>query len=496
MRLVSFIAVAIAICAQVIAEDVDEKDVIVLTKDNFDSTTKAADIMLVEFYAPWCGHCKKLTPEYAKAATQLKANEPVVLLGKVDATIESDLAQRYGVSGYPTLKVFRNGQPSDYSGPREADGIVSYMQKQTGPSAKPIDTNEAFDAFIKNADISVIGFFPSKSGAAYNNFVATANSLRDSFRFGLVSDKSVAEHAGYTGEAIVVFRPFDEPKNVYTGANTVKALTDFVYAKSIATVGQYTRDNSVRYKRRNLPIVKVYVDVNFETNAKQAGYYINRVKKVVNMNKAAEGKLLFAVAAKKDFQDEIKNLGLEGKDVVMGIDHSELRYRTTESFSVESLDSFVKDYLAGSLKPYIKSEPVPAAAKPGEVTVVVGETFNDIVMDPTKDVLIEMYAPWCGHCKKLEPIYDSLAKKLKDEPNVVIAKMDATANDSPQPKYQAKGYPTILYAPANNKQNPIKFEGAREVKAMYDWLKEKKTVEWESLNKKKASKKDKQKDEL
>jgi protein disulfide isomerase len=111
---------------------------------------------------------------------------------------------------------------------------------------------------------------------------------------------------------------------------------------------------------------------------------------------------------------------------------------------VENIKAFAKDFLAGKLKSYIKSEPVPEPAAPGTVATIVGENFADIVLDDTKDVLIELYAPWCGHCKKLVPIYDELAASLKDVENVVIAKMDATANDSPHGKYQAKGYPTIF----------------------------------------------------
>lgn len=67
-----------------------------------------------------------------------------------------------------------------------------------------------------------------------------------------------------------------------------------------------------------------------------------------------------------------------------------------------------------------------------------------IYRDNKKDVLLEMYAPWCGHCKNLVPVYDELATDLKDVENLVIAKMDATANDSPHSAYSAKGYPTIL----------------------------------------------------
>ena len=93
----------------------------VLTKDNFDQAIKDNDHILVEFYAPWCGHCKKLTPEYALAAKTLKEEGSKIKLGKVDATIERDLGDKFGVKGYPTLKFFTKGEPAKYDGTRKAE---------------------------------------------------------------------------------------------------------------------------------------------------------------------------------------------------------------------------------------------------------------------------------------------------------------------------------------------------------------------------------------
>lgn len=75
-----------------------------------------------------CGHCKSLAPEYEKAATALLDNDPPVPLAKVDCPANSGLCSQFGVSGYPTLKIFRDGQLSgDYQGPRNAGEETSVI---------------------------------------------------------------------------------------------------------------------------------------------------------------------------------------------------------------------------------------------------------------------------------------------------------------------------------------------------------------------------------
>lgn len=103
-----------------------DKDVVVLDDSNFNELVlKSKDMWLVEFYAPWCGHCMKLEPEWNQAATQLKGK---VKLGKLNAEQNKQIASKYGVRGFPTIRIFPPGNKSsseEWDGPREASGIVS-----------------------------------------------------------------------------------------------------------------------------------------------------------------------------------------------------------------------------------------------------------------------------------------------------------------------------------------------------------------------------------
>ena len=108
--------------------------------------------------APWCGHCKALAPEYAKAAQELAESNSAIKLAKVDATVESSLGEKYGVRGYPTLKFFRNGKDSEYGGGRQAADIVNWLIKKTGPPAVPVGTQEDLDKLMAE-EVAVVGFF-------------------------------------------------------------------------------------------------------------------------------------------------------------------------------------------------------------------------------------------------------------------------------------------------------------------------------------------------
>merc|ERR1712071_173143 len=140
---------------------------------------------------------------------------------------------------------------------------------------------------------------------------------------------------------------------------------------------------------------------------------------------------------------------------------------------------------AGNVDPWIKSEAVPDNSA-NSVKVAVAKNFDELVTKSEKDVLVEFYAPWCGHCKKLTPIYDELGEKMADE-DVEIVKMDATANDVP-PQFNVRGFPTLFWLPKDT-NTPKTYEGGREVDDFVNYIAEHATSELKGYDRKGKAKK-------
>nr|CAB3264750.1 protein disulfide-isomerase A4-like [Phallusia mammillata] len=455
--------------------------VLTLTADNFDQAVDV-DIILVEFYAPWCGHCKKLAPEYEAAAQELKRHDPPIPLAKVDATAESSLGQKYDVSGYPTMKLFRHGRVYEYEGGRDKRGIVSYMLEQSKPPSTAVTSVKNAKNILHHAsDVTIIGCFSGDDDKTLQLYQDAGNSLRSEYEFHHTYSEDVMALIGASVGEIVLFHPerfhskFEEKSYKLKITDDVEKsdLEKFYNDHSVPLVGQRTRDNmKKRYSKQ--PLVVVYYTVDFSFDYRKATQvWRKKILEVANEMR----QVTFAISNEDDFEADLKAVGLEdsGEEInVIGYDDKGRKYpmEPTGDFDGDVLREFVEEFLAGNIKPKYKSAPKPKKNS-GPVKVVVGNTFDEIVLNKDKDVMIEFYAPWCGHCKKLEPIYKKLGKKLKDNNKVTIAKMDATANDIPHSAYKAEGFPTIYWSPAGDKDHPVKYEGGRELKDLESYIAEK-----------------------
>ena len=460
IKMILFIRLFLIFGSAISSEVLEYKEI------DFDAKITSHDIALVEFYAPWCGHCKQLAPEYEKAATLLKKNDPYIPLIKVDCTIETAVCGDQGVSGYPTLKIFKNGVPSEYNGPREADGIAKHMRLKSAPISRELNTIEDIEKFLNNYDHSVIGFFSFDSSLS-NEFMSAAEILNERFRFAHTFKLDLLVKYGYE-EKIVIFQPprlrvkLESIKNVYTGPVTKTRIKNFIENEIHGLVGHRHIENQEDF---NGPIVIILFNVDYVKDLKGTNYIRNRILKVAKKLKEEKVAIRFAISNVEEFRKELIDFGfteiISDEKYVIARGAKSEKYKLDTDFTFESLDKFSRDLAAGKLEAYLKSEPIPESNNE-PVKIVVAKNFDQIVNDVTKDVLIEVYAPWCVHCKSLSPKYEELANKLAKEKNILIAKIDATSNDIPT-NFEIEGYPTIFFVPKKNKKIPKIYEGNHEV---------------------------------
>jgi len=107
------------------------------------------------------------------------------------------------------------------------------------------------------------------------------------------------------------------------------------------------------------------------------------------------------------------------------------------------------------------------------VVDLTDENFDSIVKDSTKDVLVEFFAPWCGHCKHLAPVFEKLGNVYANEPNVVIAKIDADKWKQQGSNYGVTGFPTLKFFPKNSKESPVDYDKQRELPDFVAFINEK-----------------------
>ena len=441
-----------------------ENDVIILTDSTFDKAVAKYDYLLVLFYAPWCGHCKKFHPEYEKAAKTLRKEN--LYLSKVDATVEKKLAEKFEIQGFPTVKLFIKGEAIEYTGGRKEQEVINWMRKKTGPATKLIQSTEDIDKLKKDNDVVLIYFGNNKNELDEYTKVARKN---EDFPFANVENEEIAKKLGIKMGTVVMFRNFEEPQKELSGSLTSKKIEEFIDSFSSPKVMGFDEKAAQIIFGKAIPAIILYCDKNSDK-------WDEYRKLMETISDKIGGKL-------KVVQTDIKEGMASRLAEYIGVKESDLpsvriadtridlkKYNMEGEINEKNILKFIEDWENNKLKPHLKSAEEPKENK-DDVFVVVGKTFEKKVINNDKDVMLLFYAPWCGHCKALHPKYEEVAKKLKAKnPKLLMAKIDATENEVEN--INISGFPTVKFYPGNKKNKaPIDYNGDRSVNDMIKFIK-------------------------
>jgi len=448
-------AVAAAVLLVVGSRTSVAEEVLTLTSSIFEQHLQDNTHTLVEFYAPWCGHCKKLAPEFEKAAVQLKDK---VKFGKVDATEEKDLAAKYNVKGFPTLWWFEDSKETEYDGGRTAETIVEWVVSMTGPAVVSTASADAIKglgdkpALVLKAENLLVSFEEA----------AKSNRRKASWHFVKASGapKVTLTHGG------------EDPIDMPSGADDKEKVTAFLLDNALPLFGKLDGDTFDKYMEAGKGLVW-----SLFPNGEEGFDAVVAAKRpeMAKVAKKVRGRYFVTYTDTEKFKEAIDNMLSIQEFPAIAVQKKagdKRKFVHTGDMSAETVMAFIDDVDAGKVQPRLKSEPVPAPTDE-PVKVFVGSTLEQELFTPDKDVLLEVYAPWCGHSKKLEPEYIKLAKKIKKEELtdlVTIAKMDGTANDSPVDSVDWSGFPTIFFSKAGARE-PIVYDGERTAKGLWKYIK-------------------------
>eukprot|EP00388_Colpodella_angusta_P036806 GDKK01039875.1.p1 GENE.GDKK01039875.1~~GDKK01039875.1.p1 ORF type:complete len:576 (+),score=128.11 GDKK01039875.1:123-1730(+) len=505
--------------------------------------------MVVMYYAPWCSWSKRLLPLFEEASRVLDGK---VIFAKVDCVANPGIRDSEHVREYPTVKFHVDEQVMLYDGAHDsANRIVKWVTAHVDTD-RHIATTEELDKFLGPRDIHAVAFFPNEKSIQIKGAYDRVSRHFDDILFGETSQVDVIKHLltrhpplvklleskALSGKAwenrclmfVVTNHPDvddrygllvteseafevtneaeseDDPR-IEAEINRMHSFILGMRTPSILTFSQTTTDKVFSDPR---PLVILFDNTPLPTL--QTSIMYKAFKASAQQNKE---KFMFLFSGTQNpYQKRLADLGaIEEGDLpairllTLNPDghahfYPALKYKgpTKESLhsfvdeksGVALIDVFLGDFSKGIVKPYLKSEPIPTYAN-NAVVDVVGLTFDKIVKEDDKDVFVVLYAPWCGHCKRMEQPLTQLAEHLSGVDSLTIARMDATRNEAQDISVQA--FPTIKFFkgrrfdsdPAKNftasqalkdrdgktvpaPKEVVEYEGARTIEAMAEWI--------------------------
>nr|ACU19398.1 unknown [Glycine max] len=307
--------------------------VLVLDESNFDSAIASFDHILVDFYAPWCGHCKRLSPELDAAAPVLATLKEPIIIAKVDADKHTRLAKKYDVDAYPTILLFNHGVPTEYRGPRKADLLVRYLKKFSASDVSILDSDSAVNMFVEEAGT----FFPIYIGFGLNSSVLEKFGIKykKNAWFSVAKDFSedlMVLHDFDKIPALVSLNPQYNERNTFYGPFEEDFLEDFVRQNLIPLAVPVSYETLKLMKADGRKIVLTIVEDEGEETTRE-------LIKLLKAAASANRDLIFGYVGVKQMEEFAENFDIDTKLPKMVIwDKSDDYLSVVDSETIEGED--------------------------------------------------------------------------------------------------------------------------------------------------------------
>ncbi|KAM7419559.1 hypothetical protein PAMA_016593 [Pampus argenteus] len=444
-----------------------EKDgeVLQLMKGNFNRALRKYKQLLVHFYAPLSGESHRVLAAFEGAAAELQGSE--VKLAVVDIAKEKDLAKELNATGLPTIRLYLSGDkhnPVPCPAPRSSASIVTWLKRRAGSAADLITDLSQSET---SEELQVIGFFKELNTEYIQVFYDAAIDLPD-VNFAVTRSDEVISKYGLTHDVVMLFNKSKLIQAYKMMPQTCKEeLIIFITVYQMDPVTEYTGQTATQILAS--PVLNhaiLFINKSSDTqeiysafNSAAEAFRLKILFVLVNVEEPRNGRLMeyFRV---RDFEAPLIRL-------VNLTDHVTY-HLPSDTLDVATIKEFCQSYLEGKAKPKMSSEPIPEGWDKQAVKELVGMTLEKVAFNPDRTVFVFFYLPYSQESRALFPLWEELAEAFKEREHVVIARMDASANDI---NMSMQGpCPSFCLFPALHAERAVVYTGKKKLKDLVEFV--------------------------